>query len=154
MIGPEGYDRCHLHVRRRIEDHHLNGASNRSAPRGIEHTQVKHSDRGVHGKVQSEVARKALIIEATNGLDAIAKTEAARPDLIILDMSMPEMNGFEAATVLRKTLPQVPIFMFTAHDSPTVESKAASVGIRAVFSKYTGINALAAQASVLLSPSR
>lgn len=91
-------------------------------------------------------------VEATNGLDAIAKTEESRPDLIILDMSMPEMNGFETATVLRKTMPQVPIFMFTAHDSSIVESRAASVGIRAVFSKYTGINALLAQARQLLSP--
>jgi len=94
-----------------------------------------------------------VCIEATNGLDAIAKTEVSRPDLIIMDMSMPGMNGFEAATVLRKRMPQVPIFMFTAHDSPTVESKAASVGIRAVFSKYTGIHALVVQTSTLLSPS-
>jgi DNA-binding NarL/FixJ family response regulator len=95
-----------------------------------------------------------VCIEATNGLDAIAKTEVSRPDLIILDMSMPGMNGFDAATMLRKTMPQVPILMFTAHDCPVVESKAASVGIRGVFSKYTGINALVAQASALLSPSR
>src|SRR4029077_10324038 len=81
-------------------------------------------------------------IEATNGLDAIAKTKVSRPDLIILDMGMPEMNGFEAATVLQKTMPKIPIFLFTAHDSPTVESKAASVGIRSVFSKHTGISAL------------
>jgi DNA-binding NarL/FixJ family response regulator len=95
-----------------------------------------------------------VCIEAANGLDAIAKTEVSRPDLIILDMSMPGMNGFEAASKLRKTMPQVPILMFTAHDNPTVESKAASVGIRAVFSKYTGIKALVAQASALLSSPR
>jgi CheY-like chemotaxis protein len=94
-----------------------------------------------------------VCIEAANGLDAIAKTEVSRPDLIILDMSMPGMNGFETATVLQKTMPQVPIFMFTAHNSPLVESKAASAGIRAVFSKYTGINALVARASELLNPS-
>jgi DNA-binding NarL/FixJ family response regulator len=94
-----------------------------------------------------------VCIEAINGLDAIAKSEVSRPDLIILDLGMPEMNGFEAATVLHKTMPQIPIFMFTAHDSPTIESRAASVGIRAVFSKYTGINALVAQASEVLSAS-
>jgi CheY-like chemotaxis protein len=93
-----------------------------------------------------------VCIEAVNGLDAIAKAEVSHPDLIILDMSMPEMNGFEAATVLQKTMPQVPIFMFTAHDGPTVKSKAASVGIRAVFSKYTGINALMARVRELLRP--
>ena len=82
------------------------------------------------------------------------KAEVSRPDLIILDLGMPGMNGFDAATVLQKTMPQVPVFMFTSHDRRDVESQAASVGIRAVFSKCTGINALVAQASELLRPSR
>jgi CheY-like chemotaxis protein len=95
-----------------------------------------------------------VCIEAANGLDAIAKAEVSRPDLIILDLCMPEMNGFEAARVLRKTMPQIPLLMLTSHDNPAVESKAASVGIRAVFSKYAGITSLVAQASALLSLSR
>ena len=93
-----------------------------------------------------------VCIEAISGLEAIAKAKTSCPALIILDLSMPEMNGFEAATVLQKTMPQVPLFMFTSHQGREVESQAASVGIRAVFSKYTGINALLAQASELLSP--
>jgi CheY-like chemotaxis protein len=91
--------------------------------------------------------------EATNGLDAIAKTEACSPDLVILDLGMPGMNGFEVATILQKMKPKVPLFMFTFHDKRDVESEAASVGIRGVFSKYTGINALVAQVSELLRPS-
>jgi CheY-like chemotaxis protein len=94
-----------------------------------------------------------LCIEAINGLDAIAKAEVSCPDLIILDLCMPKMNGFEAAAVLQKTMPQVPVFMFTSHQSGDVESEAGSAGIRAVFSKYTGINALLAQATELLDPS-
>jgi CheY-like chemotaxis protein len=94
-----------------------------------------------------------VCIEAINGLDAIAKAKISSPDLIILDMCMPKMNGFEAATVLQKTMPQVPLFMFTSHQSRDVESQAASAGIRAVFSKQTDINALVAQARELLSPS-
>ena len=95
-----------------------------------------------------------VCIEAVNGLDAIVKAEKSRPDLIILDLGIPEMNGFEAATVLQKAMPQVPLFMFTSRQSRDVESQAASVGIRAVFSKYTGIKALVEQASELLSSSR
>ena len=110
---------------------------------------VRKALRGLREKLCSVVC-----IEAANGLDAIAKAEVSRPDLIILDWGMPEMNGFEAATVLQKTMPQVPLFMFTSHDTRDVESQAASVGIRAAFSKYTGINALVAQASEVLSPSR
>jgi DNA-binding NarL/FixJ family response regulator len=94
-----------------------------------------------------------VCIEAANGLDAIVKAKKSCPDLIILDLGMPEMNGFETASVLQKAMPQVPLFMFTSHDCLAVESQAALVGIHAVFSKYTGINALLAQASELLNPS-
>jgi DNA-binding NarL/FixJ family response regulator len=93
-----------------------------------------------------------VCIEASNGLDAIAKAEVSRPDLIILDLCMPEMNGFDAATILHKTMPKVPLFMFTSHQSRDVESQAALAGIRAVFSKHTDINALVAQASEVLRP--
>ena len=79
-----------------------------------------------------------------------AKAEVSHPDLIILDLGMPEMNGFDAATVLHKTMPQVPLFMFTSHDIRKLESQAASVGVCAVFSKYTGINALMVRARELL----
>ena len=91
--------------------------------------------------------------EAINGLDAIGKTKESCPDLIILDLGMPGMNGFEAATILHKAKPQVPVFMFTSHDSHEVESQAASAGILAVFSKYTGLNALLARVTELLDPS-
>jgi len=100
-----------------------------------------------------EKLSSVVCTEAANGLDAIAMTEVSCPDLIILDLGMPGMNGFTAATVLRERKPQVPLLMFTSHDSNEVESQAASVGIRAVFSKYTGINALLAQVSELLNPS-
>src|SRR5258707_15773499 len=73
--------------------------------------------------------RSGRCIEASNGLDAIAKAEVLRPDLIILDLGMPEMNGFEAATVLQNTMPQVPLFMFTSHDRRDVEPQAVSVGM-------------------------
>src|SRR5258707_9439184 len=91
-----------------------------------------------------------VCIEASNGLDAIAMTEVSCPDLIILDLGMPGTNGFTAATVLHEMKPQVPLFMFTSHDKRDVESRAASVGILAVFSKYTGIDALLTRVSELL----
>jgi DNA-binding NarL/FixJ family response regulator len=94
-----------------------------------------------------------VCLEAINGLDAIAKAKVSCPDLIILDLSMPEMNGFEVARILQKTMPQVPLFMVTLHDAREIQSQAASVGIRAVFSKSTGIKALVEQASDLLNPS-
>jgi CheY-like chemotaxis protein len=108
--------------------------------------------KALRSQLETELS-PIVCIEAVNGLDAIAKAEVFCPDLIILDLCMPEMNGFEAAVVLRKTMPQVPLFMFTSHQSRDIESEAGSAGIRAVFSKQTDINALLARASELLDPS-
>ena len=53
--------------------------------------------------------------EATDGLDAIEKARELRPELIILDLLMPNMNGLAAARLLKKLLPQTPIVMLTLH---------------------------------------
>jgi CheY-like chemotaxis protein len=47
--------------------------------------------------------------EAENGLDALQKAQQAKPDLVILDFSMPVMNGVEAAKVFQQVMPEVPI---------------------------------------------
>src|ERR1700692_4378898 len=53
--------------------------------------------------------------EAVDGLDAIEKARELNPDLIILDLSMPRMNGAAAASVLKRTMPHVPIILFTMY---------------------------------------
>jgi DNA-binding NarL/FixJ family response regulator len=102
-------------------------------------------------RVLETESSSVVCMEAVNGVDAIAKAEVSCPDLIILDLCMPEMNGLEAAAVLQKTMPQVPLFLLTSHQSRDVESEAGSAGIRAVFSKQTDINALLAEVSDLLN---
>ena len=54
-----------------------------------------------------------LCAEARNGEEAIALAKLHQPDLIILDFSMPVMNGIEAARELKKIMPNVPIVLFT-----------------------------------------
>jgi CheY-like chemotaxis protein len=56
-----------------------------------------------------------LCAEAENGRQAIELALHHRPDLIILDLSMPVMNGLEAAHELKKRMPEVPIILFTQH---------------------------------------
>lgn len=53
--------------------------------------------------------------EAVDGKEAINKAAELTPDLIILDYSMPKMNGLEVAAALNKTMPDVPIILFTLH---------------------------------------
>jgi two-component system, NarL family, response regulator LiaR len=76
--------------------------------------------------------------EAEDGIQAVNRAEQFRPDVIILDLAMPELNGFEAAARISKSLPDVPILMFTLYLSPEVEKEAAKVGVRRVISKSTG----------------
>jgi two-component system, NarL family, nitrate/nitrite response regulator NarL len=73
--------------------------------------------------------------EAQHGLDAIEQTPTLLPDLIILDLSMPVMNGLEAAPLLVKMLPTVWLILFTLYDEPEVHRKAKSAGIHAVVHK-------------------
>ena len=89
--------------------------------------------------------------EAENGQEAIDKAERLRPDLIILDLSMPVMNGLEAAPRLRKMLPNVRLMLFTVHDGPEVERLAQTSGIHAVVSKSRAAATLIAQAQALMA---
>lgn len=73
--------------------------------------------------------------EAVNGHDAIEKAQELCPDLILLDLSMPIMNGLDAARELTKLMPQTPLMMFTNQISKTMEEEARKVGIRSIISK-------------------
>jgi len=53
------------------------------------------------------------VCEAENGADGVQKAQTLHPGLVILDLSMPVMNGLEAAWALKSTMPQVPLLMFT-----------------------------------------
>jgi CheY-like chemotaxis protein len=88
--------------------------------------------------------------EAENGRDAIEKARHLKPDLIVLDLSMPVMNGLEAAPVLRRLMPSVPIILFTLYHNKLLEQKASSAGITAVISKAESLKTLLNQADELL----
>jgi CheY-like chemotaxis protein len=64
-------------------------------------------------------ARKDIEVcgEAADGLEAIEKAKKLQPDLVIMDITMPKMSGFDAAREIRKLLPAVPILFLTMHDS-------------------------------------
>lgn len=70
------------------------------------------------------------VVQATNGQEAIDMALKELPVLIFLDLSMPKMNGWEAAKSLRQfpQMAQVPLFAFTAHALQGDETKAKAAG--------------------------
>jgi CheY-like chemotaxis protein len=73
--------------------------------------------------------------EAVNGLDAVEKAKKFQPDLVILDLGMPVMNGLEAARELKTILPVVPIILFTLHGHMISDEQAARSGVDLVVAK-------------------
>jgi DNA-binding NarL/FixJ family response regulator len=76
--------------------------------------------------------------EAEDGVQAVNRAKQFQPDLIILDLAMPELNGIKAAGQISQALPGVPILIFTLYASPQVEKEAEKVGVQRVISKSTG----------------
>src|SRR3984893_15424248 len=74
--------------------------------------------------------------EGEDGQEAIEKAEVLKPHLIILDFSMPGMNGLEAAPILRKKLPTVILILFSNYVASAMEAPAYAAGIHAVVSKH------------------
>ena len=85
--------------------------------------------------------------EAKDGKEAVEKARELRPDLILLDLSMPVMNGLDATRALKRAMPEVPVIMFSAHCGPSTEKEARSAGASALVSKFGHV-------SVLLGESR
>ncbi len=92
-----------------------------------------------------------VVCDAENGAEAVEKAQKLQPQLIVLDLSMPIMNGFEAARALKILMPRVPLVMFTNNIGPTVDQEARVAGISAIVSKSEPADRLIEQANILLN---
>ena len=87
--------------------------------------------------------------EAENGLEAIEKFRALSPDVVILDLSMPLMNGLEAARHIREISRSACILLFTLHAYPYLLEDARKIGINQVVLKDDAALLLGAVRSAL-----
>lgn len=71
-----------------------------------------------------------VVGEASDGLEALDKADSLRPDVMVLDVTMPRMNGLEACRLLRQRTPSVEILFVTQHDSPQTMREALDAGAR------------------------
>jgi DNA-binding NarL/FixJ family response regulator len=93
--------------------------------------------------------RFEIVGEATTGADAVAKPKALAPDLVILDVSMPGLNGLEVAGILRYIEPKIRILMLMMYAEDISKNQASVLRIDAVFSKSDGLAKLIEQVESL-----
>ena len=73
--------------------------------------------------------------EARDGVEAVEMTKALVPDVILLDITMPRLNGLEAARAIRKEVPHTQILILSQHDIEEMSESARKAGARAYVSK-------------------
>jgi len=85
-----------------------------------------------------------------NGQQALSKATEFRPDIIILDLAMPVMDGLQAAREIAKVLPSVSVLVYTLHDASWIEMEAKRAGVRRIISKTQSAEALISAVEQLL----
>ena len=92
--------------------------------------------------------------EAVDGHEAIRKAQLLKPDLIVLEVAIPRLNGVEAAPKLRKLLPKTPIILFTLQGSLLKGCDTREIGVDAVVAKQDGMSALGDSVHTLFAKTR
>ena len=93
--------------------------------------------------------RELVVREAFDGLDAIEKAKQSKPDLILLDLAMPRLNGAEAASIVKNAMPETPVILFTMYTDLQADSLSAALGVDFI-SKADGVSKLVERVDALL----
>jgi CheY-like chemotaxis protein len=89
-------------------------------------------------------AKGYKVVEARDGKEGLLQANRVTPDLILMDLAMPEMDGVEATRQLRlrQTLSRTPIFAISAYATADVEQDAMAAGCAEIFAKPLDIGSL------------
>ncbi|HET6144746.1 MAG TPA: response regulator transcription factor [Candidatus Acidoferrales bacterium] len=90
--------------------------------------------------------------EAADGFEGVEKGLELKPDAIILDFSMPRMNGLQAALMLHQVSPDTPLILFTIFNDAVMDRLAHNVGVASVISKSDQLTRLADEVQRLTTP--
>lgn len=89
--------------------------------------------------------------EACDGEDGVRKATELRPDLVILDISMPVLDGFGALRQIREQLPRLPVLMITTNPDPDIVEFSRSAGAQGFVNKLQLAESLVTAADALLA---
>ena len=76
-----------------------------------------------------------IVGEARDGLEAIQEAERLKPDVILMDLTMPRLDGFEATRRIKREYPEIGIILFSIHDDVMTRERACAVGADAFVEK-------------------
>jgi len=89
--------------------------------------------------------------DALNGQEAVGKTAELIPDVVVLDLAMPEMNGLQAGREISRSRPELPMLLLTVQNvSKELTTEAAHAGFRGAVSKSTGSEVIRGIETLLL----
>jgi len=83
-----------------------------------------------------------VIGEADNGFAALAKAQLLHPDVVIMDINMPEMNGITAAYLMNKSSPDCAVVLLSLFDSDQMRQEARDAGVKAFITKNSSTDPL------------
>lgn len=86
----------------------------------------------------------AVVGEVTTGAAAVRQAQVLRPDVVVLDVSMPEMDGLEALLELRAACPEIKVVVFSAYEAAHMATTVVELGAEAYLEKSQGLSALSA----------
>jgi DNA-binding NarL/FixJ family response regulator len=89
--------------------------------------------------------------EATDGVEAVSKAKELTPDLIVLDMRMPRLNGMEVAATLREAMPRVRVVLISMYGDDLAKTSTSAIHLDAVIPKSDGITTLIESVKNLLA---
>lgn len=95
-----------------------------------------------------------VVGQASDGVDAVLLAETLQPDLVILDVSMPRLDGIEALPRVRAVSPTSQVVIFSGDTDHTMESEARAAGAAAVIAKDMGATTLVEKVTALFSAPR
>ena len=75
------------------------------------------------------------VYTASDGIEAVSQVKASSPDIVLMDMKMPNMNGLESSSQILALCPDMKIIMMTAYGEMDVVKKALEVGVRRCITK-------------------
>lgn len=85
--------------------------------------------RSIVRKFLDKIPHVSVVGEAADGIEAVDKVEMLQPDVVVMDITMPNRNGIQAARIIKERWPATKVMIATMHDNPVYREQAKAVNV-------------------------